>query len=286
MTPDDRPLPPPLPVRVRPAAGETAESYIRRLARANHLHPSLLQVYDCPGHGALLPLLRTRGLMQVNGPGACGAYLHARAARATMAGWLVMTARPCCGGPLCPFWTGAGPRGRADGCPLSLPSLPGCRRGRALAAGRRQRALAEWAGAAGFGLVAWGLCTEAPTGAEVLENLAALGGMDDGQRRDFLRKLAAGAPATAATETPAARRVSRFFRGSPCFPGSVDGPRRAVAPAPPAAADGARDRQRSPERRLQRPAGGPGRATAQAEDRRRLSPGRSRIGSPAAGSIG
>ena len=44
MTPDDGPLPP-LPVRVRPAAGETAESYIRRLARANHLRPSLLQVY-------------------------------------------------------------------------------------------------------------------------------------------------------------------------------------------------------------------------------------------------
>jgi len=45
VTPDDRPLPPPLPVRVRPAAGETAESYIRRLAQANHLRPSLLQVY-------------------------------------------------------------------------------------------------------------------------------------------------------------------------------------------------------------------------------------------------
>ena len=39
------PLPPPLPVRVRPAAGESVESYIRRLARANHLRPSLLQVY-------------------------------------------------------------------------------------------------------------------------------------------------------------------------------------------------------------------------------------------------
>ena len=45
MTPDDGPLPPPLPLRVRPAAGETAESYIRRLAQANHLRPSLLQVY-------------------------------------------------------------------------------------------------------------------------------------------------------------------------------------------------------------------------------------------------
>ena len=45
MTPDDGPLPPPLPIRVRPAAGETTESYIRRLAQANHLRPSLLQVY-------------------------------------------------------------------------------------------------------------------------------------------------------------------------------------------------------------------------------------------------
>jgi len=80
------------------------------------------------------------------------------------------------------------------------------------AAGRRQRALAEWAGAAGFGLVAWGLGTEAPTGAEALENLAVLVGMDEQQRRDFLRKLAAAAPATAATQTPAARRISRFFR--------------------------------------------------------------------------
>ena len=45
VTHDDGPVPPPLPVRVRPAAGETAESYIRRLAQANHLRPSLLQVY-------------------------------------------------------------------------------------------------------------------------------------------------------------------------------------------------------------------------------------------------
>jgi hypothetical protein len=36
--------------------------------------------------------------------------------------------------------------------------------------------------------------------------------MDDEQRRDFSRTLAAAAPATAATETPAARRVARFFR--------------------------------------------------------------------------
>ena len=35
------------------------------------------------------------------------------------------------------------------------------------AAGRRRRALAAWASAAGFGLVAWGLGTEAPARAEV-----------------------------------------------------------------------------------------------------------------------
>jgi hypothetical protein len=72
------------------------------------------------------------------------------------------------------------------------------------AAGRRQRALAEWAGAAGFGLVAWGLRTEAPTRAEVEENI-----------QDLMRKLGPEAPATAAvTETPMARRLSLFFERS------------------------------------------------------------------------
>jgi hypothetical protein len=73
------------------------------------------------------------------------------------------------------------------------------------AAGRRQRALAEWAGAAGFGLVAWGLGTEAPTTAEVRENFQR-------QLRDLMRKRGPQAPATAGTETPAARRIERFFR--------------------------------------------------------------------------
>jgi hypothetical protein len=62
------------------------------------------------------------------------------------------------------------------------------------AAGRRQRALAEWAGAAGFGLVAWGLGTEAPTRAEVEKNLR--------QQMDLMRKLGKQAPATAGTEHP------------------------------------------------------------------------------------
>jgi hypothetical protein len=33
---------PPLPVGVRPLTGETVSSYVRRLARANHLRPSYL----------------------------------------------------------------------------------------------------------------------------------------------------------------------------------------------------------------------------------------------------
>lgn len=43
-------LPPrfaPLPVRLRPCLGESANSYIRRLARANHLKPSFLHCYLC-----------------------------------------------------------------------------------------------------------------------------------------------------------------------------------------------------------------------------------------------
>jgi hypothetical protein len=146
------------------------------------------------------------------------------------------------------------------------------------AAGRRQRALAAWASAAGFGLVAWGLGTEAPARAEV-ESIWR-------QQRDLLRKLGTTAPATAGTQTPRPARYRGTLPVRPCFPGRGDGPRRAVGPAQPAAADGARGGRRSPDRRVLCPAGAPGRTAAQAEDRRRLSPGRGRIGSPAGGSIG
>ena len=73
------------------------------------------------------------------------------------------------------------------------------------AAGRRQRALAEWAGAAGFALVAWGLGTEAPTAAEVGEDFQRM-------LRDLMGERGSTAPAAARTETPAARRIERFFR--------------------------------------------------------------------------
>jgi hypothetical protein len=52
--------------------------------------------------------------------------------------------------------------------------------------------------------VAWGLGTEAPTAAEVQENIR--------QHIDLMRKPGTQAPAAAGTETPAARRLSRFFR--------------------------------------------------------------------------
>jgi hypothetical protein len=69
------------------------------------------------------------------------------------------------------------------------------------AAGRRQRALAAWASAAGFALMAWGLGTEAPTRAEAQKNIE--------QQKDLLRERGIQVPATAET-TPAARQLLRY----------------------------------------------------------------------------
>ena len=68
------------------------------------------------------------------------------------------------------------------------------------ASGRRQRALAAWASAAGSGLVAWGLGTEAPTRAEAQQNIE--------QQKDLWRERGIEVPATAGTETRMARRRS------------------------------------------------------------------------------
>jgi hypothetical protein len=83
------------------------------------------------------------------------------------------------------------------------------------AAGRRRRALAAWTSAAGYGLVAWGLGTEAPTPAEVHENMQQ--NIQRLQREGVLRKPDTKAPAAAGTPTPAASRLSRhapFFRAT------------------------------------------------------------------------
>jgi hypothetical protein len=131
------------------------------------------------------------------------------------------------------------------------------------AAGRRQRALAEWAGAAGFGLVAWGLGTEAPTAAEVQENFQRM-------LRDMMRELGTKAPATPGTQTPTARRIDRFFRGlnlvSPVawmvigVPWRLRHPRRltvlAIAAEAPNAAHGLLRAARAVQRRRPRMAAG------------------------------
>ena len=70
------------------------------------------------------------------------------------------------------------------------------------AAGRRQRALAAWASAAGFALVAWGLGAEAPTRAEAEKNIE--------QQKDLMRRRGIEVPATAArTEIWLARQPWR-----------------------------------------------------------------------------
>jgi hypothetical protein len=82
------------------------------------------------------------------------------------------------------------------------------------AAGRRRRALAAWTSAAGYGLVAWGLGTEAPTPAEARQNMQQT--MQRLQREGVLPEPGAKAPAAARTPTPAARRLDRYLSG--CVP--------------------------------------------------------------------
>ena len=84
------------------------------------------------------------------------------------------------------------------------------------AAGRRRRALAAWTSAAGYGLVAWGLGTEAPTPAEVRENMQQ--NIQRLQREGALPEPGTKAPAAARTPTPAARRLNRYLaRVAPLF---------------------------------------------------------------------
>jgi hypothetical protein len=80
------------------------------------------------------------------------------------------------------------------------------------AAGRRQRALAAWACAAGSGLAAWGLGTEAPTRAEMVKNTQ--------QHRDVLDKpgerLPPEARATAGTRTHLSQRSQNALSALAC----------------------------------------------------------------------
>jgi hypothetical protein len=80
------------------------------------------------------------------------------------------------------------------------------------AAGRRQRALAAWASAAGSALAAWGLGTEAPTRAEMVKNTQP--------HRDLLRalgtRLPPEAPATAGTQTHLSQRSQNALSALIC----------------------------------------------------------------------
>ena len=84
------------------------------------------------------------------------------------------------------------------------------------AAGRRRRALAAWTSAAGYGLVAWGLGTEAPTPAEARENMQQ--NIQRLQGEGALPEPGTKAPAAARTPAPAARRLNRYLaRAAPLF---------------------------------------------------------------------
>jgi hypothetical protein len=83
------------------------------------------------------------------------------------------------------------------------------------AAGRRRRALAAWTSAAGYGLVAWGLGTEAPTPAEARQNAEQI--MQRLQGEGVPREPGTEVPAAAGTPAPAARwpsRVAPIFKAA------------------------------------------------------------------------
>ena len=116
-----------------------------------------------------------------------------------------------------PILDGARPSGMLGWVPRVAPVVTQAAVGAGhWAAGRRRRALATWTSAAGYGLVAWGLGTEAPTPAEVRENMEQ--NIQRLQREGALPKPGTTAPAAARTPTPAARRLERHLsRVAPVF---------------------------------------------------------------------
>jgi hypothetical protein len=108
---------------------------------------------------------------------------------------------------------GARPSGTLEWVSAAVPTVTRAATGAGhWAAGRRQRALAEWASAAGSGVIAWGLGTEAPARAEMDKNIP--------QTRDLLAKLGKlppKAPATGGTPALTDRQRSRFARINVAF---------------------------------------------------------------------
>jgi hypothetical protein len=120
-----------------------------------------------------------------------------------------------------PLLDGARPSGMLGWVPRVAPVVTQAAVGAGhWAAGRRRRALAAWTSAAGYGLVAWGLGTEAPTPAEARQNMQQ--NMQQNiqrlQREGVLPEPGPKAPAAARTPTPAARRLERHLaRAAPLF---------------------------------------------------------------------
>ena len=109
-----------------------------------------------------------------------------------------------------PLLDGARPSGVLEWVPRVAPVVTQVAVGAGhWAAGRRRRALAAWTSAAGYGLVAWGLGTEAPTPAEARQN--AQQNFERLQREAVLRRQGPKAPAADRTPGPAARRLERHL---------------------------------------------------------------------------
>ncbi len=113
-----------------------------------------------------------------------------------------------------PLLDGARPAGMLGWVPRAAPVVTQAAVGAGhWAAGRRRRALAAWTSAAGYGLVAWGLGTEAPTPAEVRQTMQQ--NMEQNiqrlQREGVLPEPGPQAPAAARTPAPAARRLERLL---------------------------------------------------------------------------
>ena len=119
-----------------------------------------------------------------------------------------------------PLLDGARPSGLLGWVPRVAPVVTQAAVGAGhWAAGRRRRALAAWTSAAGYGLVAWGLGTEAPTPAEARQTMQNMQqNIQRLQREGLLRKPGPKAPAAAGTPAPAARRLERLLsRSAPLF---------------------------------------------------------------------
>jgi len=105
-----------------------------------------------------------------------------------------------------PILDGVRPSGMVGWAPRAAPVVTQAAIGAGhWAAGRRRRALAAWTSAAGYGLVAWGLGTEAPTPAETRQTMEQ--NMQRLKREGVLPEPGTRAPAAARAPTAASRRL-------------------------------------------------------------------------------